>query len=235
MGRSEHYDDLKHQVEHGVQEYGRQVRPRLKLIHTEATAESITGNLLYFVDMLQAQGVEVGGVFVDYMQLLTSDSKSYSRHDELKDVCKALKTCAARLEIPVIVAAQLNRQALADGIDAATMANIGEGADIERIAHDIYFVWQVDKTKKDNYFTYKKAKTDDDEKQIWDVTRAGDRARRIFYRPDELVPTTRELKTGYLYVEQWKARDGRAGGWGLLPYDGERGFIGENDKKKMAE
>lgn len=233
MGNSEHYNDLTNQVKHGVQEYRQYVRPRLKFIHTDATAEGIAANLKYYVEQMTAQGVEVGGVFVDYMQLLTSENKSYSRHDELKGVCKALKGCAARLEIPIIIAAQLNRQALTDGIDAATMANIGEGADIERIAHDIYFVWQVDKTKRDAYF--KQGNNDKDgDATTWNKT-AGDRARRIFSKPPEMYPNNRQLKTGYIYVEQWKARDGKAGGWGLFPYDGERGYIGENDTKKMAE
>ena len=43
------------------------------------------------------------------------------------------------------------------------------------------------------------------------------------------------MKRGYLYVEQMKARDGKTDGWGLFPFDGERGYIGENDKQKMAE
>ena len=42
-----------------------------------------------------------------------------------------------------------------------------------------------------------------------------------------------ELKMGYLYVEQMKARDGRSDGWGLFPFDGERGFIGNNDINEM--
>ena len=234
MGRSEHFDKLAQQVRRYIDVYGREVRPRLRFVHTDATTESITANLSRTVEELRAQGVEVGAVFVDYMQLLTSDNKNFSRHDELKDVCKALKGCAARLEIPVVIAAQLNRAVLAEGIDTVTVANIGEGADIERIAHDIYLVWQVDKTKKDRYFTTKKP-TKDNPKPVteWNYT-AGDRATRIFtYNP--MRPNVRDLKTGYLYVEQLKARDGKTDGWGLFPYDGERGFIGENDTDKMGE
>lgn len=234
VGYSEHFAALTKQVQAQIKAYGAQVRPRLKFVHTDATAESIAANLNYYVEALRSQGVEVGGVFVDYMQLLTSDSKSFSRHDELKDVCKALKGCAARLEIPVIIAAQLNREVLRDGIDAVTVANIGEGADIERIAHDIYFVWQVDKTRKDRYFTYSK-KAGDGDKPKWNPQAAGDRARRIFTKGSPTFPDDKELKKGYIYVEQMKARDGKTDGWGLFPFDGERGFIGPNDKTKMAE
>lgn len=240
--KSEHFDKLAEQVRRRIDRYGREVRPRLKFVHTDATAESITANVLHTVDDLRASGVEVGAVFVDYMQLLTSDNKSFSRHDELKDVCKALKGCAARLEIPVVIAAQLNRDSIRDGIDAVTVVNIGEGADIERIAHDIYLVWQVDKTKRDNYFKYVYPKIEGTNKnnynaepvQVWDVDKIGDRSRRIFYR-NELHPREHELKRGFIYVEQMKARDGKTEGWGLFPFDGERGYIGEMDKAKMAE
>lgn len=234
MGRSEHFDELAKRVRRGVEAYGQQVRPRLKLVHTEATAESIAANVNHYVEEFRAAGVEVGGVFVDYMQLLTSENKNFSRHDELKDVCKALKGCAASLELPVVIAAQLNRQTLADGIDAVTVANIGEGADIERIAHDIYLVWQVDKTKKDRYFVTTTPKNGTPETKF-NYAVAGDRANRIFTRADDLNPHNRDLKRGYLYVEQMKARDGKTDGWGLFPFDGERGYIGENDKQKMAE
>ena len=235
MTVSEHYEAVADQVRRGVEAYGREVRPRLRFVHTDATAESITANVNHTVEALRAEGIEVGAVFVDYMQLLTSENKTYSRHDELKDVCKALKGCAARLEIPVVIAAQLNRQVLAEGIDAVTVANIGEGADIERIAHDIYFVWQVDKTKKDRYFTPTKPKDGGEPTPKWNYTAAGDRANRIFSHGDTLRPDVRELKRGYIYVEQLKARDGKTDGWGLFPFDGERGYIGENDTAKMAE
>lgn len=228
MGNSEHFEQLAKRVKEWVARYGKDIRPRLKLVHTEASIESIAANIYHYVEELRAEGVEVGGVFVDYMQLLTSDKKNFSRHDELKDVCTALHTCAGRLELPIIIAAQLNREVYRDGIDKVTVANIGEGADIERIAHDVYLVWQVDKTKKDKYLRKnKKGQLE------WQYTEAGDRANRIF--TDRVNDEDRELKKGYLYIEQLKARDGKTGGWGLLQFNGERGYIGENDTAKMAQ
>ena len=44
-----------------------------------------------------------------------------------------------------------------------------------------------------------------------------------------------ELKTGYLYIEQMKARDGKTDGWGLFPFDGEQGKIGTIDVEIMAK
>lgn len=243
MGVSEHFEALKTQIRRGVEAYGRDVWPRLKFVHTEAATESICNNILYTVEQYRARGVEVGGVFVDYMQLLTSDARNFSRHDELKDICKALHDCAGALEIPVIIAAQLNREVLRPvgntaGIDAVTVANIGEGADIERIAHDIYFVWQTDKTPAQWYVKPPEANSNSPEPvPVWDLRKiaGGVRSRRLFTRGALGRPDTMQLKSGYLYIEQLKARDGITGGWGLLPFDGERGTVGVNDWNKMNE
>ena len=229
MGHSEHYDALSKQIKSWIKRYETNVFPRLKLIHTEATIESICSNIARSVEDLRARGVEVGGVFVDYMQLLTTETRNYSRHDELKDICKALKDCAARTELPIIIAAQLNREVLKQGIDTITVANIGEGADIERIAHDIYLVWQIDKTQETLYKRTNAAGKLEVNKGAFNV-----RSQRL-YTKAELNPDDIELKTGYIYIERMKARDGKTEGWGLLPYDGERGFIDRNNTDEMKK
>jgi len=231
----EHWAKLSARIAQGVQRYGEQVRPRLKFVHTEGTAESIAENVRHYVEQFREQGADVGGVFVDYMQLLTSDNSNAPRNIELKDVCKALKQCAATTELPVIIAAQLNRYSISDGLDAVTVANIGEGADIERIAHDIYLVWQVNKTKRDTYIKLSQGAKDSQPTEKLKYENFGDRSRRIWTQGDPLSDPPAKLKTGYLYVEQMKARDGRADGWGLFPFDGERGKIGYNDISKMME
>lgn len=229
---SKRYDLLTARVKREIERYAEQTRPRLKFIHTEGSAESITANVLYYVEQFRKQGVEVGAVFVDYMQLLSTDAPNYSRHDELKDICKALRDCAARTELPVIIAAQFNRDVLkqAVGIDNITVANIAEGADVERIAHDIFLLWQVDKTPRGQYFRI-------DEKtggEILNTKNLGFRSKRLFTQ--ELGhPENAELKRGYLYVEQMKARDGKTEGWGLFPFDGERGYIGPIDTAAMKQ
>ena len=230
-----HYNALTTQIRQCVKRYGDEMRPRLKFIHTEASAESICANVVHFVEEFRNKGVEVGAVFVDYMQLLSTDARNYSRHDELKDICKALRECAARIELPIVIAAQLNREVLRQPIDNVTEANIGEGADIERIAHDILFVWQVDRTPVGLYTstpTGGKNNVGPVEPQV-DASKLGPRSIRLFTKPRLGGNEPRELKQGYIYVEQMKARDGRSGGWGLFPYDGERGKIGEIDTDEM--
>lgn len=231
-GNNEHFAALADMIRQGVAEYKNKVAPRLFLIHTDASAESIADNIKFYVERLRAEGRDVGAVFLDYMQLLTAEGDDYSRHDEIKSICRALKECAAQTEAPLVIASQLNRNALKNngsetGIDALTVANIAEGADIERIAHDIYLIWQVDKTPLQSY-------RDSDGRTDKKKVKRGLRSARLFEETSKTNPAP-TLKGEYLYIEQLKARDGQAGGWGLLPYDGEAGKIGETDQSKTKE
>lgn len=241
LDKSEHYSALEPLIKGYIRQYGQQVRPRLRLLHTNASTESICSNIMRYVREAQEQGEQVGAVFVDYMQLLSTESKQYSRHDELKTICKALHDCAGVIGLPIIIAAQLNREVLRNGIDDITVANIGEGADIERIAHDVFLVWQIDKTALGLYVDKGKEidanvmETKRNTTIVVNPKNVGIRANRIFTSGMLSNPNQRTLKAGYLYVEHLKARDGETDGWGLFPYDGESGRIGENDKVKMAE
>ena len=102
-----------------------------------------------------------------------------------------------------------------------------------------YMIWQVDKTKKDLYYRnqYPKGENGKPDKtqeptRVLDYDKMGDRSRRIFKKTgtDEI-----ELKTGYLYIEQMKARDGKTDGWGLFPFKGEQGQIGTLDEEIMKQ
>lgn len=241
-----------------VDKYMTEVFPRLKIVNTNASAETIAGNIQYFVSRLAEEGQEVGLILVDYIQLMTSDIPGRSsRTEELKAICKALHSCAEAVDLPVVVAAQLNRDAIKAGIDSVSTANLGESADIERISHNLYFVWQVDRTPEGVYLEYskdqgkgKKSSEGGEEvkaKYSWKYKRtqggaivAGPRAQRLYYtqkyqfKADDGSTEEREvisLKEGYMYVEQLKARDGRPGGWALFPFDGDSGRIGELTKE----
>lgn len=234
---TEHYTAVKGEIQRKIQEYGRIIHPRLKLIHTDASIESIAANIKWSVEDLRAKGVDVGGVFVDYVQILNAENGGYSRHDELKTICKVLHSCAGEIDAPIIAAAQMNRDAITGGIDEISNAKIGEGSDIEKIGCNIYFVYQTDKTPLYLYVDKKKGNAGAEDDEILNPANIGKRAERIFIR--DTIKTTGapvlRLKKGYLYVEQLKARYGETGGWGLFPYDGESGRIGENDKVKMGE
>lgn len=197
---------------------------RLKIIHTAESVEGICANIEGAINYFANRGLNVGGVFLDYIQLLHTDAKSSSaRTYELKDVCTALADIAKKNDLPIIAGAQLNRQSIGGGVDTKnniapieniTAANVGESADIERIAHDLYFLWQTDKTPSTWVEYGGKGK--------------GARMIRITDAPQSQgggATTNRELKNNCIYIEKLKARTGITGVWGLFAFDGAKGII----------
>jgi len=50
-------------------------------------------------------------IFVDYLQLVLAPDKNKKRHEQVGEICKDLRGIARELKVPMVVAAQLNRQA----------------------------------------------------------------------------------------------------------------------------
>jgi DNA primase catalytic core len=83
-----------------------------------------------------------GAIFIDYIQLLNLPEgkyKTYSRQEEIKEICIALKDVAVETGLPIILGAQFNRTVLNQLQLHPT--KIGEAGDIERIANLIVGFW----------------------------------------------------------------------------------------------
>lgn len=83
-----------------------------------------------------------GAIFIDYIQLLNLPKgkyKTYSRQEEIKEICIALKDIAVETGLPIILGAQFNRTVVNQLNLHAT--KIGEAGDIERIANLIVGFW----------------------------------------------------------------------------------------------
>jgi DNA primase catalytic core len=83
-----------------------------------------------------------GAIFIDYIQLLNLPEgkyKTYSRQEEIKQICIALKDIAVETGLPIILGAQFNREVINQLKIHAT--KIGEAGDIERIANLIIGFW----------------------------------------------------------------------------------------------
>lgn len=83
-----------------------------------------------------------GAIFIDYIQLLNLPEgkyKTYSRQEEMKEICIALKDLAVETGLPIILGAQFNREVTNQLKIHAT--KIGEAGDIERIANLIVGFW----------------------------------------------------------------------------------------------
>jgi DNA primase catalytic core len=88
------------------------------------------------------KNTNVGAIFIDYIQLLNLPEgkyKTYSRQEEVKVICQALKDVAVDTGLPIILGAQFNRQ-VKNPIQV-TLNNLGEAGDIERIANLIIGLW----------------------------------------------------------------------------------------------
>ena len=83
-----------------------------------------------------------GAIFIDYIQLLNLPKgkyKTYSRQEEIKEICIALKDIAVETGLPIILGAQFNREVINQLKLHAT--KIGEAGDIERIANLVVGFW----------------------------------------------------------------------------------------------
>jgi replicative DNA helicase len=83
-----------------------------------------------------------GAIFIDYIQLLNLPEgkyKTYSRQEEIKQICIALKDVAVDTGLPIILGAQFNREVINHLRIHPT--KIGEAGDIERIANLIVGFW----------------------------------------------------------------------------------------------
>jgi len=144
----------------------------------------------------------IGGVFIDYFQLLNlpgkikKEERINNRQEELKKICQDLKGVAVDTGLPICLGAQFNR----DVVDLMKLhpTNIGEAGDIERIVNTLVGLWDVSKNKEHK------------------DTAKGDKS--------EIKKRIGEATTG-MYVELLKSRELQTGIYQLLDYNGKTGKI----------
>jgi DNA primase catalytic core len=155
---------------------------------------------------LQKTEPKLGGVFIDYFQLLNlpgdkkREERINSRQEELKEICQELKRVAKDTGLPLCLAAQFNR----DVTDLMKLhpTKIGEAGDIERIVHTLVGLWDISKN------TVAKETTTGEANEA--KTRVGG------------------AETG-MYIELLKSRDLPTGSYEVLDYNGKTGKIKNNE------
>ena len=70
-------------------------------------------------------------IFIDYIGLITSDSKEQQRHEQVAEISRSLKQLARELKIPVIVLAQVKREVKED---KPSLSDLRESGSIEQDA-----------------------------------------------------------------------------------------------------
>jgi hypothetical protein len=89
---------------------------------------------------------KVKAVFLDYLQAIKlKENYSREKREELREVCKALNKAAKELDIPIVLAAQLNRET--PNPTDMSGNNIAESADITRYADTILLLWDSSKNR----------------------------------------------------------------------------------------
>lgn len=99
--------------------------------------------LIEAINFLHKEG-NAGAVFIDYIQLLRKlNWKGGSRQEEIKEICLDLKDVSVSTGLPIILAAQFNRQVQNPLMMHPT--NISEAGDIERVANVLLAMWNNNK------------------------------------------------------------------------------------------
>lgn len=175
---------------------------RLKVKGIDFTAPDLNLAMEYLV-----KKENVGGFFIDYLQLLKAgtSSKKWSRQEELKEICQDLHTTAKNIKLPIILGAQFNREVISPLRMHPT--KIGEAGDIERILDTLLGIWNTSKSLS-------KEVTGGELKEV--------EAKGL------TIPN-------HLFIKVLKSRETASEKEGLIEYSGKKGVIKEQEETETKD
>lgn len=208
-GKTDYMGDIKGFEESLKELETMETSGRLKLVSAPVTS-------LDFVSSLRAHmaktSEKVAAVFVDYIQIIKSGRNLEARHD-IAEALNDFLTFAKETNIPVIAAAQLNREAATP--QRMGGKNIAESADLTRFADTIICLWNP--TKRED------VDLDDTKFEAWKS--------RSWYKEHLLQYGCEIEKPGTLYVKITKSRDMESGADAVYTYNGNTRAIGRPPKE----
>ena len=159
---------------------------RLNIHYTSYNSDTIIEAIRYL-----HKHAKPGAILIDYIQLLNLPEgkyKTYSRQEEIKEICIALKDVAVETGLPIILGAQFNREVVNQLRIHPT--KIGEAGDIERIANLIVGFWNNN---------FQQLATEGELKEIGSIT------------PDTLYTTILKNRGGRVGLEEILSFNGNTG------------------------
>jgi len=85
-------------------------------------------------------------ICIDYLQLMKPGTHTENRTQEIGAITRALKTLAKELHVPILAAAQLNREVEKRADKRPQLSDLRESGDIEADADAVIFLYQPDPT-----------------------------------------------------------------------------------------
>ena len=107
--------------------------------------------------LCSSTNLPLGLVIVDYLQLMTASKETYSREQEVAQISRDLKNLAKEFDVPVLVAAQLNRKSEGRSNHLPTLSDLRESGAIEQDADVVKFIYRQDMYSSDPMTHTKKA------------------------------------------------------------------------------
>ena len=84
----------------------------------------------------------LGLVIVDYIQLMQSPRKSENRQQEVSEISRGMKLLAREMSVPVVAAAQLNRQLEYRGDKRPTLGDLRDSGALEQDSDVVMFIYR---------------------------------------------------------------------------------------------
>ena len=126
-------------------------------IHLNENADLTVSQIRAMCRKLKFAG-QLDAVFVDYLQIVPSGMKFNNRHEEIGYISGELKKLAKELKVPVMTAAQLNRESFSTGrppklSDLRESGKIEQDSDAVILLHSDDYPWgrDWDEAVKDNW------------------------------------------------------------------------------------